>query len=199
MTDISETLAPNSAQLDNIELADGPRTFTVARVDVNPGTDQPVHVWFTDFPRPWKPGVTMRRVPGHCWTNDSATWVGKRVRLFRDPKIGFGKEVPGGTRISHLSDIAGPATVPVLLSQGRMGTYKVDPLPDAPTTPAPDWPAVIATAQGLTDVDALGDLWRNERVGSAPVEVQDAIKARVAEVKAAAEVSPEDAFQDGPA
>lgn len=186
MTDISETLAPNSAQLDNIELADGPRTFTVTRVVVKPGEKQPIDVHFAEFPRPWKPGVTMRRVLGHCWTNDSSTWVGRRVRLFRDPKVTYGGDTPGGTRISHLSDIASAVKVPVLLSQGRMGTYPVDPLPD--TTPAPTLdPDDIA---GATDLSILGDMWKQHPSQRA------AIEARVAEIKAAAEVSPEDAFAE---
>jgi hypothetical protein len=181
MTDISETLAPKSEQLDNIELADGPRDFTVERVVVKHGAEQPVSVYFAEFPRPWRPGVTMRRVLGGCWTNDSSTWPGKRVRLFRDPDVTYGRDKPGGTRISHLSHIPGPMDVPVLLSQGRMGTYHVDPLPSA--APAKDWDAVLATAAGITDLDALQELWRREGVGSAPQQIQDAVNARATQLK----------------
>lgn len=139
MTDISETLAPKSQQLDNIELADGPRTFTVDRVVVKPGAEQPLDVYFVEFPRPWRPGVNQRRALGFCWTNDSSTWAGRRVRLFRDPDVKFGNDKPGGTRISHLSHITKTMHAPVLLSQGRMGTYTVEPLVEdaAPAHPTP--------------------------------------------------------------
>lgn len=133
--DISDTLAPNSAQLDNIDLrGTGPRIFTVTKVDVRPaGTDQPVSVHLAEFDRPWKPGKNMRRVLAHCWGRESDGWIGKRVELFADEKVKFGNETPGGTRISRLSHINGPQSAPILITQGRAGLYKVDPLPDAPT------------------------------------------------------------------
>jgi len=136
MVDISETLAPKSDQLDNIDLrGSDPRIFTVTAVDVKPGADQPVTVHLAEFPRPWRPGKNMRRVLAHCWGRESDNWVGKRVELFSDERVKFGNETPGGTRISRLSNIDGPKSAPVMLSQGRAGTYKVDPLPDA--APAP--------------------------------------------------------------
>jgi hypothetical protein len=192
--DISETLAPKSEQLDNIDLRDcGPRIFTVTAVDVRPGTDQPVTVHLAEFPRPWKPGKNMRRVLAFCWGRESDSWPGKRVELFADEKVKFGNETPGGTRISRLSGIDGPQSVPVLVTQGRADTYKVDPLPDA--TPAKDWDAIVATALGLTNEAEIRDLWRREGVGSAPDAVRAAITERVAAIQAAAEVSPEDAFE----
>lgn len=131
MPDISETLAPNSQQLDNIDLRNGPpRIFTVTAVDVRPNTDQPVSVHLAEFDRPWKPGKNMRRVLAYCWGVESERWIGKRVELFADEKVKFGNDTPGGTRISRLSGIDGPKSAPILVSQGRAGTYKVDPLPD---------------------------------------------------------------------
>ena len=62
MTDISDTLAPNSDQLDAIDLLGGPRTFTIA--DVSRGSDeQPVQIALAEFPRPWRPGEGRAR--GH--------------------------------------------------------------------------------------------------------------------------------------
>jgi hypothetical protein len=131
MADISDTLAPKSDQLDNIDLrGTEPRIFTITGVDVKPGTEQPVTVHLAEFPRPWKPGKNMRRVLAHCWGRESDNWIGKRVELFSDERVKFGNETPGGTRISRLSDIDGPKSAPVMLSQGRAGIYKVEPLPD---------------------------------------------------------------------
>lgn len=135
MTDISETLAPKSGQLDNIDLRDSdPRIFTVTKVDVTAGAEQPVTVHLAEFPRPWKPGKNMRRVLAYCWGRESDNWIGKRVELFSDERVKFGNETPGGTRISRLSDIDGPKSAPVMLSQGRAGIYKVDPLSDLTPT-----------------------------------------------------------------
>lgn len=145
MPDISETLAPKSDQLDNIDLREGPpRIFTVTAVDVRPGTDQPVSVHLAEFPRPWKPGKNMRRVLAFCWGRESDNWPGKRVELFADEKVKFGNDTPGGTRISRVSHIAGPQSVPILQTQGRPGYYKVTPLPDAEVAPVDPNAALIA-------------------------------------------------------
>lgn len=163
MPDISETLVPNSNQLDNIDLRDSPpRIFTVTRVDVRPaGTDQPVSVHLAEFDRPWKPGKNMRRVLAYCWSRESDNWVGKRVELFADESITFGRETPGGTRISRLSGIDGPKNAPILISQGKSGTYRVEPLPEvtpsAPTTP-PEPTAEQVTA--CTDLGVLDRMWQ---------------------------------------
>lgn len=157
LDDITETLAPKSDQLDNIELTPEGRIFTVERVEVKRGAEQPVRVHLVDFPRPWKPGVTMRRVLGHCWGKKSSLWTGRRVHLYRDPDISYGKDKTGGTRIRALSHIDGPMDAPVLLSQGRSGTYHVEPLTEeAPTTTEPDpltivRDRVLALARGRFD------------------------------------------------
>lgn len=125
--DISETLAPNSDQLDAIELVAGPRTFTIR--EVTPGNaEQPVNVHLEGFPRPWRPGKSMRRVLAACWGTDASKYVGRRVTLFCDPEVVFGKEKVGGTRIRALSDIDGPQRVPLLVSRGKSATYVVQPL-----------------------------------------------------------------------
>lgn len=132
--DISDTLAPNGDQLDAIELAGGPRIFTIS--DVSKGNaEQPVNVHLAEFPRPWRPGKSMRRVLAACWGTDASVWVGRRVELFLDPEVTFGKDKPGGTRVSRLSHIDGAKKVPLLVARGKSAIFTVTPLPDAP---APD-------------------------------------------------------------
>lgn len=125
--DISETLAPASDQLDAVDLLTGPRTFTVARVSEGPA-DQPVQVHLTEFDRPWRPGKSMRRVLAFCWGTDASVWVGRRVTLYCDPDVRFGKDKVGGTRIQAMSDIDGPKSVPLLVSRGKTSAYVVEPL-----------------------------------------------------------------------
>lgn len=131
--DITDSLAPTSDQLDAIELVAGPRVFTISKVSKG-SVEQPVNIHFTDFPRPWRPSKGMRRVLAACWGVDASRWAGRRVELFLDPEVTFGKEKPGGTRISRLSDIDKPMSVPMLVSRGKSATFKVTPLPDL--TPA---------------------------------------------------------------
>jgi hypothetical protein len=101
MTDITETLAPNSDQLDAVDLLTGPRTFTVERVVVNK-SDQPVNVHLRDFPRVWRPGKNMRRVLASLWGSDSAGWTGRSVTLYCDKTVRFGGETVG-RRVAHPS------------------------------------------------------------------------------------------------
>lgn len=161
--DISDTLAPKSDQLDNIELADGPRIFTVASVSKG-NSEQPVNVHLVEFPRPWRPGKNMRRVLAFCWGKDASEWAGRRVELFRDETVTFGKDKPGGTRISRLSHIDGPKSVPLIVSQGRTAMYPVTPLPN------------LTTADRIA---ALGNEWR-----TATPERKTEIEAEVAALKA---------------
>jgi len=174
--DISDTLAPASEQLDAIELAGAPRTFVIERVSAG-NAEQPVNVFLVDFPRPWRPGKSMRRVLAACWGTDASEWVGRSVTLYFDPEVTFGKDKPGGTRIRALSHIDGTKRVPLLVSRGKSAIYTVEPLtdtaPSRPTEPAPD----IAS---ITDRDVLADMWRNADKDTRPI-----IEARVAELKSA--------------
>jgi hypothetical protein len=125
--DISETLAPNSDQLDAIELLGSPRTFTIAEVSKG-NAEQPVNVHLAEFPRPWRPGKSMRRVLAACWGTDASVWVGRRVRLYCDESIRFGSETVGGTRIEALSHIDKPRKIPLLITRGKSATFVVQPL-----------------------------------------------------------------------
>ena len=130
--DISDTLAPNSDQLDAIDLLGGPQTFTITKVSAGKD-DQPVNVHLAEFPRVWRPGKSMRRVLAACWSTDASTWIGRRVTLYCDESVRFGNDVVGGTRISHLSHLDKPKSIPLLVSRGKSATFRVQPLAE-PTT-----------------------------------------------------------------
>lgn len=134
--DISDTLAPNSDQLDAVDLVGGPRTFTISKVSAG-NAEQPVNIHLAEFPRVWRPSKSMRRVLASCWGTDASVWAGRRITLYCDPEVMFGKEKVGGTRISHLSHIDKPKAIPLLVSRGKSATFRVQPLPDAPPA-APD-------------------------------------------------------------
>lgn len=134
--DISETLAPDSDQLDAIELVAGPRIFTIESVSKG-DVEQPVNVHFKEFPRPWRPSKGMRRVLAACWGVETSEWAGRRCELFFDPSVTFGKDQPGGTRIRRLSHIDKPKKVPLLVSRGKSAMWLVEPLPDTAPTSQP--------------------------------------------------------------
>lgn len=172
--DISHTLAPDSDQLDAIDLVGGARTFTIERVSEG-SSEQPVQVHLAEFPRPWRPGKSMRRVLAAAWGTNTKTWVGKRVTLYCDPDVKFGGEAVGGTRISHMSDLPGGKAlrVPLLAGRGKSQVWTVQPLTDAPTTRAPK-PAV-PDIDAIDDVETLRAVWQ-----SADAATRKRIEARVA-------------------
>ena len=131
--DISDTLAPNSDQLDAVDLLSGPRTFTIERVSKG-DAEQPVNIHLAEFPRVWRPGKSMRRVLVAAWGPDASAYVGRRVTLYRDPTVVFGGAAVGGTRISHLSHIDKAKKVPLLVSRGKSAMFTVEPLSNEPTT-----------------------------------------------------------------
>jgi hypothetical protein len=133
MSDITATLAPDSDQLDAVDLTAGPRTFTVASVVVRESKkkgDQPVDVHLIEFPRVWRPGKSMRRVLAAGWGPKGSEWVGRRLTLYCDPRVKFGDVAVGGTRISHMSHLPddAPKSVPLLVSRGQSAMWKVDVL-----------------------------------------------------------------------
>ena len=176
--DIGETLAPKSDQLDAIDLLSGSRIFTVT--DVTKGNaEQPVQIHLAEFPRPWRPGVTMRRLLFKLWGGQGSEYVGRQVELYNDETVTFGPDRTGGIRIramSHIGNKARTETLPI--SRGKYGKFTVQPLADpAPAAPTPE-PLTDAMIACATDVDQLGNWWRQHP------EQRPAIEARVAEIKA---------------
>jgi len=161
--DMSASIAPKSDQLDAIELAAGPRTFTIAEVTKH-NVEQPWNLHLAEFPRPWRPSKSMLRVMAAAWGLDGSKWAGNRVTLFCDPTVQFGNETVGGTRISHMSGIDKALKLPLLVKRGKSALFTVQPLPaEAPAT-ARDW---LAEAGKLSDVAALRALWSEAKAGGA--------------------------------
>lgn len=186
--DLTKALAPKSDQLDFADLEGlPPQVYTIADVHEN-GTEladqQPVNIRLEEFPRVWRPSKGMLRVLADNWGKDVKVWVGRRVELYGDPDVYFGKEKRGGTRISRLSHISKAHTTLVNPRGGRSAYWTVKPLPDAPTS-APAQPDPTATltaaiaAEGIETAQMPAFLaWASERqlgrrVGH-PSELNDA-------------------------
>ena len=115
----------------------------------------------------------MRRVMAAAWGTDAGQWIGRRVTLYCDMTVRFGGAEVGGVRISHLSHIDKPLSVPLLVTRGKSAMFKVQPLKEESTPTEAD---VIA----CSDRDALTAMWR------AHTDLRPAIEARVAELDAQA-------------
>ena len=127
--DISRTLAPKSDQLNADDLIAGPRTVTITAV--TRGTpEQPVNLVTAEFGegRPYKPGLSMRRVIAACWGTDASLYIGRQLTLYRDDKVRFGGQDVGGIRISHASHIDKPKTLALTVTRGKKAPFTVQPL-----------------------------------------------------------------------
>ena len=172
---ISETLAPNSDQMDAVDLLGAARTFTISGVSRG-SAEQPVNVDLAEFPRPWRPGKSMRRVLAACWGTDASAYVGRRVELFCDPTVEFGGAKVGGIRVRALSHIDKPRQVPLLIKRGKSAMYTVGVLPDAPA-PAPA--LTDAEIDAATTAGELRSMWQ-----AADADQRARIEGRVAELGA---------------
>lgn len=150
MIDLTDSIAPKSDQMNADDLMSGPRTFTIAEVRKSNNAEQPVDVYLAEFPkgRPFKPSKSMRRVMVAAWGKDAEAYVGRRLTLYRDPSIRFGKDEVGGVRISHLSHIDKRLTIALTVTRGKRAPYAVEPLPEsAPASPPVDEATVAALAE----------------------------------------------------
>jgi len=177
MLDLSDTIQPKSDQLNADDLLAGPLDVTVASVR-RVADDQPVLVHLHETDRPWKPCKTVRRVLVALWGADGEAWVGRRARLFNDPRVTWGGQRVGGIRVSHLSHIDGRKVVLVSVKRGKREPVTIEPMPEAPK-PAPSVTLEEAVeARGLT-LEAL-DAWAAEQGKPAPSSLEGEARARAA-------------------
>lgn len=163
MSDISNTIIAKSDQLNADDLIGG-RTLTITVTAVKvPGGEQPVAISYDgDGGKPYKPGKSMRRVLVQFWGADASQWVGRSMTLYRDAEVVYGGMKVGGIRISHLSDTKG-GEIPLTERRGSKKTYRVERMPNAPTTnpdtpagdPPDDHPLVVGTRKLIDQINAV--------------------------------------------
>ena len=156
--DMTEFIAPNSAQLNADDLLTGPMTVTITEVTQGKA-EQPVNVNTVETPgRPYKPSKSMRRVMVAAWGKDASTYAGRRLTLYCNPEIKFGGAKVGGIEISHMSDIEGDLKVSLTATRGKKKLHTVKPLAvPAAYTPSQDWLALMADA---TTPDEKNKVWQ---------------------------------------
>lgn len=195
--DLTKSIEPKSDQLNAEDLLTGPVTVTIERVTEG-SAEQPVDVHLVEFPgRPYRPSKSMRRVMVSAWGKEAAVYAGRRMTLYRDPEVTFGRDKVGGIKISHLSHIEKRMSLALTVTRGKRSPHVVEPLTEAATQPLPralPTPEDIAAA---FDRDVLQAMWRQFPDGH---PARKAIEARVAELDAApADNEPDPTFPSGDA
>lgn len=176
--DLTQSIVPKSDQLNSDDLVTGPVTVTITEVRAgNP--EQPVEVHLEEFPgRPYKPSKSMRRVMVQAWGAEASAYTGRRLTLFRNPTITFGRDVVGGIEIAAMSDLPKKLTVSLMVTRGKRKPFSVDPLPDAPNQPDLTIPAdVAAQTQRAVTEGKTGEYlaWLTEN--NAPAHILEYVQA----------------------
>jgi len=161
--DLTPSLVPNSAQVNADDLIAGPITVTISEVSKG-NAEQPFFFNLVEFPeRSYRPSKSMRRIIVQCWGPEASNYSGRKLTLYRNPDITFGKDRVGGIEISHASHIAGPVTLALTVSRGKRKDFTVQPLkgatPAQGATPADpilvdEWLSVINEAGTLAQLEA---------------------------------------------
>ena len=129
MTDLRETIAPKSDQMNSDDLIGRTLTITVTKVSRCAEAEQPIAIHFDgDNGKPYKPCKSMRRVLVQLWGPDGQSYVGRSMTLYRDDKVVFGGVAVGGIRISHMSHITKDVTMALTATRANRKPFTVKPL-----------------------------------------------------------------------
>lgn len=156
------TAEPRSDQINADDLVAGPQTFTIAGVGPGKAT-QKYDIELVETPgRCWRPPLTMLRLLLKAWGEESSEWVGRRVTLFTDPNVTFGKDKVGGIRVSHLSHITGTVSVSSQVTRGRRRPVTAEPLIEqAPVVQPSGVPEDIVQAAAKAKADGQLEAYKN--------------------------------------
>lgn len=175
--DLTESIAPKSDQINADDLMAGPRTFTVEGVNAG-SAEQPVNIHLVELPgRPYRPSKSMRRVLVAGWGKEAAAYAGRRLTLFRNPDITFGRDKVGGIEISHMSHLDKPLSVPLTVTRGRKKSFNVAPLVEA--APSNEIPQQVRdTVESITDPGMLADYLAHITTQGAPAHIIEWVSAQ---------------------
>jgi hypothetical protein len=170
--DLTESIAPRSDQINADDLISGPVTVTIQEV-VKGTAEQPVDVRLVEFPgRAYRPSKSMRRVMVMAWGPEAAAYTGRRLTLYRNPEITFGKDKVGGIEISQMSHLAKPLTVALTATRGKRKSFTVEPIAE------PVKREFLVEAKSLNgDTAALRALYMDAQQAGATPETLASIRA----------------------
>ena len=160
MSDMSQVITPRSDQLNSDSLLSGPLTIRIREVDIRPGTEQPVSVFYDgDEGKPWKPCKSTSRVLVAAWGPDASKYAGRSVTLYRDPDVKWGGMAVGGIRVSHVSHIEKALVLALTEKKGSKKMTTIQPLKVEPTTTLETATNALRNAPTM---DALRTAWSSK-------------------------------------
>lgn len=165
MSDMTAVIAPKSDQINADDLIGGEMVITITEVKIRPGEDQPVSMHFEGSKKVYRPCKSMSRVIVAIWGADTSKYVGRSIKLYRDPDVQWGGMKVGGIRIREMTHMDGDRPVTLALTEKR-GSRKpavIKPLivqqRKADPTPAPEAMQDAARAAARRGTDSFRAWW----------------------------------------
>lgn len=127
--ELQQTAAAKSDQIDADNLIGGiTMDVTIKAVQRGPSNEQPLQLVLEETDKFYRPSKTYRRALIGCFGDEPANWVGKRLRLTRNPDTMFGGVKVGGIEVSHAS-IPEPVVLMLASKRGKKSAVKIDVIP----------------------------------------------------------------------
>lgn len=180
------TAEPRSDQWNADDFVGGKaKTFTISGVRAGKA-EQKYDIELAEGQgRVWRPPLTVIRILIDAWGDESDEWIGRRVALYREPSVTFGREKTGGIRVSHMSHLPGgkPFTYRATVSRGRRQDVVIKPLPESTESESPQYQPIL---QSVADRIRAGNLTDEDRQKAADylAKLTNANPAEVAELRA---------------
>lgn len=135
MEDVRRSTRAKSDQLNADDLCGGMITGIITSIKRG-SSEQPVQIQLSCWHVPWKPCKTEMRVLSGLFGEDPNLWLGKTLRLKRDPRALWGGEAVGGVRIDGASGISAEYRVMLAFSRGKKAARVVVPIAAMEQTPS---------------------------------------------------------------
>lgn len=181
MSDMTSVIQPKSDQINADDLIGREITIKITDVKIRGGEEQPVSIAFEGSPKVFRPCKSMSRVMVQAWGPDASKYVGRAMRLYRDPDVKWGGMAVGGIRIRAMSHIEKPISMPLTASKGSRKLFTVQPLKIEEQRPEVDIDEAqnAARAAARKGTDAFREWWTSD----AGKPCQSAAKAIMDELK----------------
>lgn len=120
MNDMTSVIEPKSDQINADDLIGGDMVITITGVKIRAGEDQPVSIQFAESQKKvYRPCKSMSRVIVAIWGADTSNYIGRSIKLYRDPDVQWGGMKVGGIRIREMSHMDGGRPVTLALTEKR--------------------------------------------------------------------------------
>ena len=144
--ELQQCAAAKSDQIDADNLIGGiTMDVTIKAVQRGPSNEQPLQLVLEETDKFYRPSKTYRRALIGCFGDEPANWIGKRLRLVRNPDTMFGGVKVGGLEVSPAS-IAAPVGCMLSATRGKKAQVSIDVIPAAKKVPAAPTPKPLPEA-----------------------------------------------------